>query len=224
MGWEPGKGDGKTGRVDQEHDVQQDEGPVHVPAEPGCSQTILLSNIQGLLGQRGKSKTKFLHDQAVINNALAVAVTETWLKPEVKDSELLVDSPGYTIYRSDRISRKNGGVCVFLQDNLSAECIGTYDNRVCELLALHIHSLKTVLIVMYRPPDTRLSAFSTVLGEICKVLSNLPTPMQTIVMMGDLNFPSRVMSLPRVDGVLVRPSGETSSTKYVPETPHVPIC
>ena len=120
--------------------------------------------------------------------------------------------------------KKKGGVFVFLQDNLSAECIGTYDNRVCELLALHIHSLKTVLIVMYRPPDTRLSAFSTILGEIDKVLSNLPTPMPTIVMMGDLNFPSRVMSLPRVDGVLVRPSGETSSTKYVPETPHVPIC
>ena len=161
----------------------------------------MLSNIQGLLGLGGKSKTGFLFDQAVLNNALAIAVTESWLKPEVKDSELLVNMPGYSVFRSDRKGRKNGGVCVFLQDQLSAECIGTYG--VCESIVLQIHSLKTVLVVLYRPPDTRLSEFSPVLADIDKLLSSLPTPTPSIVMMGDLNFPRNVMAWQRVDGHLV---------------------
>ena len=163
----------------------------------------MLSNIQGLLGQGGKSKTGFLYDQAVMNNTLAIAVTESWLKPEVKDSELLVNMPGYSLFCSDRKGRKNGGVCVFLQDQLSAECIGTYDNGVCESIVLQIHSLKTVLVVLYRPPDTRLSEFSPVLADIDKLLSSLPTPTPSIVTMGDLNFPRNVMTWQRVDGHLV---------------------
>ena len=55
-------------------------------------------------------KTAFLRDQFILNNSLAVAVTETWLKPEVKDSELLVAFPGCTLFRSDRKVRTGGGV------------------------------------------------------------------------------------------------------------------
>ena len=144
-----------------------------------------------------------MHDQAILHNSLAISVTETWLKPVVKDSELLVNFPGYTLYRCDRMSRKNGGVCVFLRDDLSAECIGIFDNGVCELLVLKIHSLDTVLAVLYRPPDTRLAEFSPVLAELDKLLSELPSPSPTLVMMGDLNFPSKVMQWPWVDGYLV---------------------
>ena len=56
---------------------------------------------------------------------------------------------------------------------------------------------------MYRPPDTRLSEFTPVLSELDKILSDLPSPEPTIVMMGDMNFPSSVMTWPRVDGHLV---------------------
>ena len=48
----------------------------------------LLTNIRGILSVGGKSKTGFLYDQAVNHNPLVVAVTETWLKPDMKDSEL----------------------------------------------------------------------------------------------------------------------------------------
>ena len=60
-----------------------------------------LSNIRSLL-DGGKTKTKFLYDQAVKHNAAVVVVTETWLKPKVLDSEITVNFPGYTILRSDR--------------------------------------------------------------------------------------------------------------------------
>ena len=106
------------------------------------------------MGVGGKSKADFLSDQAILHNSLAVAVTETWLKPGIKDSEILVKFPGYTLYRCDRVNRIRGGLCVFLRDNLSAECIGSFDNGVCELLVLKVHSLNTVIAVVYRPPDT----------------------------------------------------------------------
>ena len=155
------------------------------------------------MSQGGKSKSAFLHDQAVLHSSLVVSVTETWLKPGVKDSELLVNFPDYSLYRCDRKSRQGGGVCVFVRDDVSAECIGSFDNGVCELLVLKIHSLKTVLIVLYRPPDTRLAEFSPVLTELDKLLTELPTPTANLVMMGDFNFPSNVMKWPRLDGHLV---------------------
>ena len=185
------------------HDVHQSEGSLHEPRESGGQQTLLLSNIRGLMGSGGKSKTAFLSDQATIHSSLAVAVTETWLKPEIKDSEMLVNFPGYTLYRCDRVNRIGGGVCVFLRDDLSAECIGTLDNGVCELLVLKVHSLNTVLAVLYRPPDTRLGEFSPVLIELDKLLTEMPSPAPTLVMMGDLNFPTNVMQWLRVEGCLV---------------------
>ena len=92
---------------------------------------------------------------------------------------------------------------MFIRDDVSAECIGSFDNGVCELLVLKIHSMSTVLVIIYRPPDTRLSEFSPVLTEVNKLLSDLSAPAPNIVLMGDLNFPSTVMNWLSVDGCLV---------------------
>ena len=96
LGWEHPEG---AGEADRDHSVQQDEGHDHTTWGSVSPQTFLLSNIRGLLGLGGKSKTGFLYDQAVLHNSLAVSVTETWLKPDVKDSELLVNFPGYSVFR-----------------------------------------------------------------------------------------------------------------------------
>ena len=92
---------------------------------------------------------------------------------------------------------------MFVRDDVSAECIGSFDNGVCELLVLKIHSLNTVLAIIYRPPDTRLSEFSPALTELNKLLTDLPAPAPNLVLMGDLNFPSTVMNRMSVDGLLV---------------------
>ena len=112
MGREDAEGDGETNRGYEEHAVQPGEGGLPEPRGSGGPQTFLLSNIRGLIGQGGKSKAGFLYDQAILHKSLVVAVTESWLKPKVKDSELLVNFPGYNLYRSDRQKRKNGGVCL----------------------------------------------------------------------------------------------------------------
>ena len=85
--------------------------------------SFILSNIRGLLGLRGKNKVPFLYDLATSRNCLWLAITETWLNPNILDSELLIHMPGYTVIRQDRESRIRGGVCLFLRDNLTSEVI-----------------------------------------------------------------------------------------------------
>ena len=148
-------------------------------------------------------KVKFLSDQANLLNSLAVCVTETWLSKDIADSELLVHFPGYDLFRSDRINRGGGGVCIFLKEGLGGECLGSFDNGVCELLLVQIHSLNTVIALVYRPPDTRLAEFTPILNEIEVVMSSLSLPSPIMVLCGDFNFPSSVMTWPKVEGHIV---------------------
>ena len=110
-------------------------------------------------------------------------MTETWLHPGIFDGEVSHDFPDYTLYRCDRVGRQ--GVALYLRNDLTGEVIGSEDNGVCELLAIHVHQLNTVIRVVYRPPDTRLSEFSTILTKLDSILCNLPDPTPNIVLVGD---------------------------------------
>ena len=48
--------------------------------------SFILSNIQRLITLSGRTKSGVLSDQAQLNGALFVAVTETWLTPQVFNS------------------------------------------------------------------------------------------------------------------------------------------
>ena len=150
---------------------------------PGGFQTFILTNIQRLITPSGKTKTKFLSDQAELNNALFLAVTETWLHSGVFDAEVTHDFPGYSILRCDRSGRQGGGVALYLRDDLTGELLGSMDNGVCELMVVHIHQLNTVVAVLYRPPDTRITEFSPILSELDKLLYDLKDPMSNIVLL-----------------------------------------
>ena len=120
-------------------------------------QTFLLSNIQRLITPSGRTKSGFLSDQAQLNGALLVAVTETWLSSQILDSEVCHNFPGYSLLRCDREGRQGGGVGLYVREDLTADILCAYDNGVCELLVAMVHQLNTVVAVVYRPPDTRMS-------------------------------------------------------------------
>ena len=111
-----------------QHDAVQDT-PATArgsPCRTGSSlgrQTFILSNIQRLITPSGRSKSGFLHDQAQLGNALLVAVTETWLSPQIFDSEVTHNFPGYSILRCDRESRQGGGVAVFIREDLTGDIL-----------------------------------------------------------------------------------------------------
>ena len=105
--------------------------------------------------------------------------------------------------RQDRVGRIRGGVCLFLRDDLTGEKLDSFSNSVCELLVVKVHQINTILIVIYRLPDTKLSEFMPVIRKVECLQQSLPTPSPNIVMMGDFNFPKHVMSWVSVDGVNV---------------------
>ena len=93
----------------------------------GKPQSFLLSNIQRLITSTGKTKSKFLSDQAELKNALLVAVTETWLHSSIFDAEVLHDFPGFSLFRCDRTGRQGGGVALYLRSDLTGEILGSME-------------------------------------------------------------------------------------------------
>ena len=126
-----------------------------------------------------------------------MAVTETWLSSQILDSEVCHNFPGYSLLRCDREGRQGGGVGLYVKDELTADILCTYDNGVCELLVAKVHQLDTVVAVVYRPPDTRISEFSDMLDKLDSCMSSLPAPTPTLSIMGDFNFPRHSLAWSR---------------------------
>ena len=193
----------ETGPNDADGEVGDDAGKAPHGKGYVWPASFLLSNIRGLVGLRGRNKSPFLHDLATQRNCLWMAVTETWLSPRVLDSEILVHVPGFTIIRQDRIGRIRGGVCLFLREDLTGEIVTSYSNGVCEFLVVHVHQVNTIVVVVYRPPDTKYHEFSPVLSKLSETLKDLPSPSPTITIMGDFNFPSSIITWRELDGLLL---------------------
>ena len=96
-----------------------------------------------------------------------------------------------------------------------------YSNGVCEVLIVKVHQLDTIVTVVYRPPDTRYHEFAPIIKKIDTVFQNLPAPAPNFTIMGDLNFPSSVITwqvidvviLPRVAGHRVSEEQSSESTQ-----------
>ena len=161
------------------------------------TQTFLLSNINRLISPSGRTKSGFLSDLASDNQSLFLGITETWCHTGVLDSELLHNFPGYCVYRQDRDIREGGGVCLFLRDDLTGEVIGTFDNGVCCMLVCRIHQLNTLVCVAYRPPNSMFSDFTDMTAHIDDVLRESQKPGETVILMGDFNFPRDVIKWKR---------------------------
>ena len=71
---------------------------------------IMVANVMSLV-------PKLIEIQEFINrNEICIALfTETWLSESVADS--VVNVPGYTIIRKDRLTNSHGGVCAYVRES-----------------------------------------------------------------------------------------------------------
>ena len=128
-------------------DIATNPGP---EATNCCNIQCLYFNARSLL-----NKTSEL--QTMMTDIDLLAVTETWLKPERLDCEILYGN-SFNIYRRNRTDRSEGGVLLAVRENIfsmrrkdletSAEII------VCEVRP--VERKKIAVIVFYRPPDSDL--------------------------------------------------------------------
>merc|ERR1711970_1593868 len=94
---------------------------------------------------------------------MAMNFTETWYTRTIKEN---ADIEGYNIFRCDRKKRRGGGVAIYLHEKVEAEIICEIRHKGCEMVAINIPKLQTIIIVVYRPPETKKIVFDKILNEI----------------------------------------------------------
>ena len=151
--------------------------------------SILSLNVQGIYTSNKEGKLGLLKDIAFETNAMVIALTESHLLQDIKDSEIKIE--GYDPYRSDRLHGEKGGILVYIKSSLGlgvTEIDKGSINHV-EYSVIEMKKIETVLITVYRPPGAELSAFSSVLLKIKESFKKFEK-MPLIIWSGDFNFPN----------------------------------
>ena len=155
-----------------------------------CS-SILNLNVRGLILAKDRTKHIQLGDFAKVESALAMVVTETWLSADVLSAEVGIQ--GYNLHRADRTGRVRGGVGIYVRDDLTVLSVKAFSNSAVEFLVLKVRELEMVLVGIYRPPDTKAEEWEDALSsleESVDIAQAHSTKYSTVVVAGDLNFPT----------------------------------
>jgi hypothetical protein len=147
-------------------------------------------NIRGLNNNCDKTKTNQLGDLAVAENAVVIAVTETWLNKDHEDAEVSIS--GFNLFRADREDRGRGGVCIYVREDLVAVPILKYSNGYVEALALKIRDLEWIIFCVYHPPKSKTSDFEPMLRGLDEAIEHAQAhslKYSNILGLGHFNLP-----------------------------------
>ena len=131
-----------------------------------------------------------LAEMASEMNVGVMIFTESHLREEIRDGEIEVEN--YEIFRVDRKEFRNGGIIAYVQINLNlgVKNLFSLSYSKIETLILRLDKINTILIAVYRPPDTALIDFLHVLMKIKEVLEINSGLQHTIILTGDFNMPN----------------------------------
>ena len=164
-----------------------------IATNPGpCSSTPRINNNKNALRclyLNARSLVRKLDElQVLANDVDLLAVTETWLRPDIKDCELL-PKLNFTIFRKDRLSRAGGGVMLAVRNTIT--CVRRSDLECnAEVLFCEIRpdsKRKLLVAVFYRPPDSSLEYMK----ELKKSLRLAgKANFDQLILCGDFNLPN----------------------------------
>lgn len=152
---------------------------------PRCTKiSVAYTNIRSILN-KGDDLGGYLDD----SQCDVVALTETWLKPDIQDREIFPSSLNFNVYRCDREVQRGGGVLIAIKKSITSFAVAL-SNRKTEFTSICIchPNGKTIICVCYRPPNSD-SNFS---DDLHINLTEIKTlyPKADIILFGDFNFPS----------------------------------
>ena len=142
--------------------------------------------MRGLVTENSKAKKEYYDEFVKVNNIIIINFTETWLNDKIKDDANINE---FKCFRVDRKDVTRGGAAIYIKDQLEAKIISKINTGKCEMLAINIERLNTINIVIYRPPDTTLNAFTRIIKELENILECIKPPEPNIIITGDFNFP-----------------------------------
>ena len=123
------------------------------------SLNFLIINFQSLWKKRVE-----LANTASESKADIIIGTETWLSPDTKNSELLLDE--FDIFRRDRPSR-GGGVLIAVRKSLGCEQISQSKDSETIFCKIKLKNRKPLIIgSIYRPPNYDFLASQKIIEEI----------------------------------------------------------
>ena len=153
---------------------------------PKNSLNIMYYNARSLLPKFDELATLCeLHQPGI------VCIVETWLSPEVTDSEISINS--YQVVRLDR-NRHGGGILMYVHDNLSYKIIAKGPDAL-EFLMLSIYNKcnKLCIGLFYRPPNSLVDVFD----NFCTTLEYLDTSrFSNFILLGDFKLILIFITLP----------------------------
>ena len=82
--------------------------------------------------------------------------------------------------------------CIYVRADLTSKIILCHSNGTCESLAVKVKNFDTILVSMYRPPDTKLKQFEESLNIVQDAIEETmktDPKCKTIIQLGDYNFP-----------------------------------
>ena len=139
----------------------------------------------------GRAQWKLQYLQSIVKSAVSytpyICITETWAKSYHTDAQFHI--PHYNIYRADRAGRTRGGVLTYVHDNLIVSESQSFCNQYCEALVITVESEKTLIMTVYRPPDTPLNKFKETVEFLYRALQTKDDSWVKIIT-GDFNFPN----------------------------------
>ena len=132
-----------------------------------------------------------------------IALTETWLKSHVKDSELCHGFNGHVWFRHDRGGDVTGGgvVCAVRASLMPSR---RPELEAGEVLVVDLMACSPVVTVVaaYRPPDD-----DAAVARLVNVMNSVCATERSVLMVGDFNLPEIDWCRPSDRPVLTRRSG-----------------
>ncbi|MBM6549284.1 reverse transcriptase family protein [Streptococcus dysgalactiae] len=130
-----------------------------------------------------------------------IALTETWLHPDIGDPEIAIE--GYTVYRADSLRGRCGGAAIYVSDTLSSHslCSSFPLLHKCDTLWVHIplRSHDTLLVgVVYRSPSCGRDDDEEFIRTFPSFLTG--QEYSHLLVMGDFNAPGINWGLNCSDG------------------------
>ena len=161
--------------------------------------------MQGMVPSASSSqrwKHEYLSNMIALSNSFhpVIALTETWLEPEMNDSQ--VDIRSYNVFRADREERIRGGALLYIHEQIPISSIERYDDNVCQAVVCVSSATSFIYACVYKPCDATDKSFSKMLQFLHNSFYHTAESYRyTKVVLGDLNFPN----LWKVDGTVNAP-------------------
>ena len=142
-----------------------------------------------------KKKFNLVSNHIINNNLDLFFCTESWLNSSIGDSVICPD--GYSVVRSDRMSRHGGGCMVLHKNttNITTVNIPTCNNFEILCIDVYVNKASIRFICVYLPP----ASSTEVVMSLCNVISSLLINSPTYIV-GDFNLPNINWKIPFSSG------------------------